>query len=291
MDGIPLAAGGIESINPNDIESIDILKDASATAVYGSRGANGVVLVTTKQGRSGKLSLNYIGTTLVEKMYDRIDMMNSEQYIDFRRDAYRRAGTYPTVPTLQDDERIFGGDQYAWANVQKGWEGGTWNGSQVPTTNWTDMVLKTGISHDHTVSLSGGTDKMKAYASLGYLVQDGTQLGQDFERFNTKVSVELNPVKWLRFGGSINGTFSLQNYGYATTNATGPGNLYFAAQGMLPYAVPFDANGNRINLPGGDINILNPIGEDQYNINERKVLRTLGVLFAEVDIIKGLKYR
>jgi TonB-linked SusC/RagA family outer membrane protein len=291
VDGIPLAAGGIESINPNDIESIDILKDASATAVFGSRGANGVVLVTTKQGKSGKLSLNYIGTTTIENMHDRINMMNSAQYVQFRRDAFRRAGTYPAVPTLADDERIFGGDAYALANIRKGWQNGTWDGNLIPTTNWTDMVLKTGVTQDHTLGVSGGTEKMKAYGSLGYLFQDGTQLGQDFERFNAKFSVELSPVKWFKFGGSINGTYSLQNYGYATSNATGPGNLYFAAQGMLPFAVPFDDNGNRINLPGGDINILNPIGEDKYNVNERKVLRTLGVLFAEVDILKGLKYR
>jgi TonB-dependent starch-binding outer membrane protein SusC len=291
VDGIPLAAGGIESINPNDIESIDILKDASATAVFGSRGANGVILVTTKQGKNGKLSLNYIGTTTIENMYDRIDMMNSGQYIQFRRDAYRRAGTYPAVATQKDDERIFGGDANALANVLKGWQSGTFNADLVPTTNWTDMVLKTGVTQDHTLNVSGGTDKMRAYGSIGYLFQDGTQLGQDFERFNSKFSVELTPVKWFKFGGSINGTYGVQNYGYATSNATGPGNLYFAAQGMLPFAVPFNADGNRINLPGGDINILNPIGEDQYNVNERKVLRTLGVLYAEVDILKGLKYR
>ena len=291
VDGIPLAAGGIESINPNDIESIDILKDASATAVYGSRGANGVILVSTKQGKTGKLSLNYIGTTTIENMHDRMDMMNSGQYITFRRDAYRRAGTYPAVATLKDDERIFGGDAFALANVRKGWESGTFNADLVPTTNWTDMVLKTGVTQDHTLSVSGGTDKMKAYGSLGYLFQDGTQLGQDFERFNSKFSVALTPLKWFRFGGSINGTYSVQNYGFATSNATGPGNLYFAAQGMLPFAVPFNDSGARINLPGGDINILNPIGEDKYNTNERKVLRALGVLYAEVDILKGLKYR
>ena len=291
VDGIPLAAGGIETINPNDIESIDILKDASATAVFGSRGANGVVLVTTKQGKSGKLSMNYIGTATIENMQDRTEMMNSGQYIEFRRNAYRRAGNYPATPTLQDDQRIFGGDANAWANVAKGWVNGTWNGSLVPTTDWTGMTLKTGVTQDHTLNLSGGTDKIKAYGSIGYLFQDGTQLGQDFERFNSKFSVELMPVKWLKFGGSINGTFSLQNYGFATSNVTGPGNLYFAAQGMLPYAVPFDEAGNRINLPGGDINILNPIGEDKYNVNERKVLRTLGVLYAEVNLLKGLKYR
>lgn len=303
VDGIPLpiGGGGLEALNPNDIESIDILKDASATAIYGSRGANGVVLVTTKQGKKGKLSLNYVGTMTVEKMYDRTDMMNSEQYIEFRRDAYRRVkylksdaiatSTYPDVPTIEDDKRIFGVDPYAWANVAKGWANGTWNGSLVPTTDWTGMVLQTGITQDHSINASGGTDKMRTYASFGYLNQDGTQLGQDFKRYSGKFSSELKPVKWFTMGGNLTATYSVQNYGFATTNATGASNLYFAAQGMLPYAVPYDSTGKRINLPGGDINILNPIGEEKYTVNERKVLRLLGSLYAEVNILKGLKYR
>ncbi len=286
VDGIPLAAGGIEAINPNDIETIDILKDASATAIYGSRGANGVILITTKKGKQGSLSLNYVGTTTIENMYDRTDMMNSAQYVKFRRDAYK----YYT-PTRALDSAIFSMDRYAWRNIVKGWQNGTWDGSLVPTTDWTDMVLKTGITYDHNLSASGGTDKLKGYGSFGYLNQGGTQLGQDYERFSGKFSVDVNPVKWFSFGGNITATYGIQNYGYATSNVTGPGNLYFAAQGMLPYAVPYDDDGNRINLPGGDINILNPIGEDKYNINERKVLRTMGSLYAEVNIMDGLKYR
>lgn len=304
VDGIPLAAGGIEAINPNDIETIDILKDASATAIYGSRGANGVVLVTTKRGKAGSLALNYVGTATIENMFDRTEMMNSEQYIEFRRDAYRRitylnkyrgttvAGGYPEgAPSLAADQAIFGGDAIAFENIKKGYQNGAWDGSLVPTTNWTDMMLKTGVTQDHTLSASGGTETLKAYGSFGYLKQDGTQLGQDYQRFTGKFSADVNPVKWFSFGGNVTATFGDQNFGYATSNATGPGNLYFAAQGMLPYAVPFDSNGRRINLPGGDINIVNPVGEDQFNINERKVLRTLGSLYAEVNLLKGLKYR
>lgn len=296
VDGIPLAAGGIEAINPNDIEAIDVLKDASATAIYGSRGANGVVLVTTKKGKTGSFALNYVGTTTVEKMYDRTDMMNSAQYVEFRRAAYRRTNTatkiaYPDVATRAADSNIFSMDPYAWRNIVKGWQNGTWNGDLVPTTDWTGMVLNTGITQDHLLSASGGTEKLKGYGSFGYLNQGGTQKGQDYERYNGKFSVDASPVKWFSMGGSLNATYGVQNYGYATTNATGPGNIYFAAQGMLPYAVPYDDNGNRINLPGGDINIQNPIDEDKYCINLRKVLRTLGNVYGEINIMPGLKYR
>ncbi|RZK21271.1 MAG: TonB-dependent receptor [Pedobacter sp.] len=305
VDGIPLQAGGIEAINPNDIETIDILKDASATAIYGSRGANGVVLVTTKKGKAGRLTLDYVGTATIETLNDRAEMMNSGQYIDFRRDAYRRTaylnsvnGTtttpiynYPIVATQAADREIFKQDPNMLTNLDKGWVNGVFDGSLVPTTDWGDLVTRTGVTQDHVLSVSGGTDKIKAYGSFGYLNQEGTQLGQDFERYSGKLSIEVNPVKWFKMGANLTATYGLQNYGFQAASASGASSIYFAARGMLPLAIPFDANGNRINLPGGDINIQNPVLEADYNINLRKTLRTLGSVFAEVNILKDLKYR
>lgn len=302
VDGVPLNVGSINAVNPNDIENIDVLKDASATAIYGSRGANGVVLITTKKGKNGAINLDYVGTLTVEEIQNRTKMMNSAQYIDFRRDAYRRVKylnpaaaantTYPDNPTMADDQRIFGSDPIAWANVQKGWANGAWDGSLVPTTDWTDMVKQTGITQDHIISVSGGSQKVKAYASFGYLKQKGTQLGQDYTRYSSKFNIEINPTKWFTMGTSITTTYGLQNFGYATSNATGPSSLYAAANGMLPFATPFDTiTGKRINLPGGDINIQNPIGEDKYNINLRKTLNAMGAFYAEVMPINGLRYR
>ncbi|MBO9201859.1 MULTISPECIES: SusC/RagA family TonB-linked outer membrane protein [Niastella] len=300
VDGVPLNFGSIASVNPNDIETVDVLKDASATAIYGSRGANGVILITTKKGKNGQFSLNYVGTVAVEDIKDRQEMMNSAQYIDFRRDAYRRVkylggtGTsYPDDPTIAADKTIFGADPIAYGNVLRGWANGSWDGSLVPTTDWRSMVKQTGVTHDHIISVAGGSQKVRAYASFGYLKQDGTQLGQDFTRYSSKFNIEVNPVKWFTMGTSITTSYGLQNYGFATAaNITGPGSLYAAAQGMLPYAVPFDtATGKRINLPGGDININNPIGEDKYNINLRKTLRAMGAFHIELNPIAGLRYR
>lgn len=301
VDGVPLNFGGINAVNPNDIETLNILKDASATAIYGSRGANGVVLITTKRGKNGKISLDYVGTVTVEQLQDRTEMMNAAQYIEFRRNAYRRvkylnAGaaantTYPDVPTLTDDQRIFGQEPFAWANVQRGWANGQWDPSLVATTDWTGMVQQTGVTQDHTISVSGGSQKVKTYASFGYLNQDGTQIGQDYTRYSAKFNIEINPVKWFTMGSTITASYGIQNFGFSTTNATGPGTIYAAAQGMLPYAVPFDETGKRINLPGGDVNILNPIGEENYNVNQRNTLRTLGAFHIELAPIKGLRYR
>ena len=126
VDGIPLmSTSGIETLNPQDIESIDVLKDASATAIYGSRGANGVILVTTKQGKEGKMSLNYSGTLTVEKLQDYSEMMNSAEYIDWRRWSYYYLNPerYPRgdQPTKENDYEIFLGasDPYAWRNIRK----------------------------------------------------------------------------------------------------------------------------------------------------------------------------
>ena len=220
VDGIPLmSTSGIETLNPQDIESIDVLKDASATAIYGSRGANGVILVTTKQGKAGKMSLNYSGTMTIENLQDYSEMMNSAEYIEWRRWAYyyKEPNKYPRgdEPDKDSDYLIFNGakDPYAWRNIEKGWAGGSWNASAVPTTDWADMVTQTGVTHEHTLSASGGTDKVQGYASIGYLDNEGTVKGQSYTRYTAKVSLNLDPTKWFKMGLNVNGTFSEQQYG------------------------------------------------------------------------------
>lgn len=309
VDGIPLmSTSGIETINPQDIESIDVLKDASATAIYGSRGANGVILVTTKQGKEGKMSLNYSGTLTVEKLQDYSEMMNSAEYIDWRRWSYYYLNPerYPRgdQPTKENDYEIFLGasDPYAWRNIEKGWANGTWNGSLVPTTDWGDMVTQTGITHEHTLSASGGSEKIKGYASIGYLNNEGTVKGQSYTRYTTKFSLDLTPAKWFNMGLNINGTFSEQEYG-SSASVVGsllknmPANLYAASTSLFPYAVPYDDEGNRIDYPGGDDMVKNVANEWNYSENERRMFRAIGSFYAQLDFGKmfepltGLKYR
>jgi TonB-linked SusC/RagA family outer membrane protein len=235
-----------------------------------------------------------------------MEMMNSGQYIEFRRDAYRRTAyrnaflgppntapvyNYPVIATQADDKAIFGQDLLMLENLNKGWVNGVFDGSLVSTTDWGALVTRTGLTQDHVLSASGGTDKIKAYGSFGYLDQEGTQLGQDFERYSGKLSVDLNPVKWFRMGANLTANYSLQNYGFVAASVSGAPYIYAAARGMLPLAIPFDDAGNRINLPGGDVGIQNPVLEDELNINLRKTLRTIGSIYGEVNILKGLKYR
>ncbi len=293
VDGIPLSAGGIDALNPQDIESVDILKDASATAIYGSRGANGVVLVTTKKGHDGKVSLSYNSSVTISQLHDRAEYMDAATYIEYRRNAYRTAGLYPETPTYDDDYRIFdgAGDPTAWGNLTKGWNDGSWDGSQVPTTDWGSMVTRTGITHEHTLSVSGGTRQMQAYGSFGYLQQEGTNKGQDYERYSVKTGVEVQASDWFRMGANITGSWSVQNYGYAGSGSRAANGIYQSAMGMYPHALPYTEEGEWIYLPGAFTNVVNPVEEHKNVIDERQTLRVLGSLFAEIKFAEGLKYR
>lgn len=300
VDGIPLLGTGIENLNANDIESIDILKDASATAIYGSRGANGVILVTTKRGKSGTLSLSYDGSVSFERMYDRAEMMNSSEWLDYSRAARIKAGTYNGATSIskENDLAVYGTDPYAWAQIEKGWAGGTWNGALVPSYDWVSHGLQTALTHEHTVSASGGTDKMQNYLSFGYLKQDGTQPGQQYQRYTAKTSIDITPLEWVKIGASMNVSWGDQEYGYNfRKSVTGASNLYFALQGMLPWTVPYTDDGEYIRNPGGDVNIINPIREADLTRNQRQNLRAFGSLYSDFNIgslvkgLDGLRYR
>ncbi len=297
VDGMVLQTGGIENINPTDIESIDILKDASATAIYGSRGANGVVLVTTKKGKKGRLSLDYAGTTTFEKMYDVTEYMNAAEWLDYAR----LAKTGSTTPNYADDFSRWGSVSASWANIAKGWtqNNTVWEPSLVGEYDWMANGRENALSTEHTLSISGGGENSQGYGSFGYLKQDATQPGQLFERFTSKVSFDASPTKWFQMGTSINIAYTDQDYGYNfTKSVTGAGDYYSALRGMLPWTVPYDENGEYLRNPAaGDINIINPIRELEYNTNQRQALIANAAFYGQFDLgeiytpLKGLRYR
>jgi len=313
VDGIPLVSGGIDNFNPSDIESIDILKDASATAIYGSRGANGVVIVTTKQGKNGKITLNLNSSVKLENLQDNEKMFSAGDYITFRRWAYYYAGLNQATgistnprgdqPTIATDRTFFNatGDPSAFANLMKGWASGTWNGAAVTTTDWRGLVKQQSVTSDNIISVSGGSDRIKAYGSFGYLNNTGTIKGQSFQRYSAKTNIDITATKWLSFGSSINITYAKQQYGQSTRNVgtvgTPAGGLYESARSLFPYAVPYDSAGNRIIFPGGDNSWKNVVDEWNYNIDQRTTIRAFGSLFTQIDFgsifhpLKGLKYR
>lgn len=304
LDGIPLISGGIDNINPTDIESIDILKDASATAIYGSRGANGVVIVTTKRGKTGRFTLSYNTALTTQTLNEAAPQFNAGEFVDYRRWAkyYENPDTFPRgdQPTIANDEAIFSGDVTAFDNILRGWETGTWDGTKLTTTDFTDYVTRTGYTNQHTLSASGGTEKIKAYGSFGYINNTGSVVGQSFERYNANVSIEITPTEWFTFGGNLNSSYSTQEYGQSTTGNVGvsaQSGLYQSARSIFQYTLPYDNEGNRIDFPGGDIAVKTIIDEDLYSQDQRVTLRAFGSFYGQFDFgafgpaLKGLKFR
>lgn len=306
VDGIPLSSGGINNINPSDIESIDVLKDASSTAIYGSRGANGVVIVTTKRGKEGVFTLSLNSAVTLQTLQNNSELMNASEYITFRRWAkhYSNPDVFPRgdQPTVENDFDIFLGsaDPHSWENILRGWENGTWDGSRVRSTDWTDFVTRTGVSNQHTLSASGGTEKMKAYGSLGYLDNLGTVIGQRYKRYTAKISIDIETTDWFSFGGTINASYGVNEYGQSAagrnSNVNGEG-LYDTARGIFAWAVPYDDEGNRIEFPGGDDAVKTVIGEEKFSQDQRVNIRTFGSFYSQIDfgafasVLDGLTYR
>ncbi|SCD19755.1 SusC/RagA family [Proteiniphilum saccharofermentans] len=305
VDGVVLSSGGIESINPRDIESINVLKDASSTAIYGSRGANGVILVTTKRGKSGSFQLNYSGTFTSEKIHDLAPAMSASEYITWRRWAHYNANPsdYSTgnQPSKEQDEIFFSAlDKTAYDNVMKGWSGGSWDSSKVTNTDWTDFVTQTGVTQEHTISAGGGTDRIKSFFSLGYLNNEGTQIGQSFQRYNATMSTDISPTKWFDIGGSINAAWSNQSYGFSRTGQSsnsGPTEIYAAAKQIFNVALPYDDNGEIILTPGNLNGVYTIIDEWTKSNEHRQTLRVLGSFYANIDLgniwnpLEGLSFR
>ncbi len=305
VDGVPLASGGIETINPHDIESIDILKDASSTAIYGSRGANGVVLVTTKRGQVGQMKLNYSGAVTFEKLVDRQPAMTASDYITWRRWAYYNSNpevyTPGDQPTYEQDQSFFSGDPDALANVNQGWVNGQWNGALVSDTQWEDFVTRMGLTQEHTVSASGGSENVQGMVSVGYLNNEGTQMGQSYQRFNFASNVDVKAKPWFKMGAGFNASYAEQKYGYSRTGQSsnsGPTDIYNAAKALPHYTVPYTKSNEIITNPGGSVvNAYTVIDEWTKSNDNRQNFRVLGSFYGLLDFgeiwspLKGLTFK
>ena len=272
IDGVVAQSVGLDMINPQDIESIDILKDASATAIYGARGSDGVILVTTNRGKSGKLTLNYSGTVTAEKIFEKVPFMTAEETLEWRRWARYYAGltdipgNTPNIDVDYAGINIKGISDTAWANILKGWgltleqwnagqKSTTWDPSKMASTDWHQFTDRIGITHEHTLSASGGTDRMKAYVSMGYMNNKGTTIGQEYNRYTFRTSVDVTPLDWFSMGGAINARFGDQEYGVDGSGGASnsvPGSLRAKAEALFAYAVPYDENGNVVMIPDGN---------------------------------------
>jgi TonB-linked SusC/RagA family outer membrane protein len=302
VNGIPLLGrDNINMLNTSDIKSVEILKDASATAIYGSRGANGVVLITTYSGEEGRFSVNYNGSHTVETLQDSREHFTSAEWIDFIRWANYYADTKNNIPadkaTKASDQTLFNMyDRYTFDNVMKGWvDDKTWDGSRVGQTDWADFVIQNGISENHTLSVSGGTQKVTSFASFGFLDQKGTSIGQEYKRYTMNLNTVLKPFNWFELGVRVFGAWSDQEYGQDGTgaaSASGAGSIYESAMKLYPIAIPYDENGERIILPGGQNSVKTVVDELDYSRNRRQILNLMTNTYAQIKLpLDGLSYR
>jgi TonB-linked SusC/RagA family outer membrane protein len=266
VDGIPVN-DAITDINPSDIVSIEVLKDASATAIYGSRGANGVILVTTARGKTGETSVRYNAYYGITDVVRKADVFTGEEFVQYKRDAAAAIGR-----TKEDD--IFT-DPVELEAIQEG-----------RYTDWQDLLIKTGHTQNHELSVLGGSENTKYNVSLGYFNDEGYFLGQDYTRYTTRVNLDQNLGKRIKAGVSLLGSYS-ENNGASY-------NPYQNALTVSPLGVPYDSDGNFIPYPiPSDPTMFNPLASNEKDkfVNLEKRTRVLASLFAEAEIIKGLKYR
>ncbi len=193
IDGL---SGSLTTLNANDIESIEVLKDAASTAVYGSSGANGVIIVTTKSGKEGKAKVNfnaYVGVngwSTVPKVY------STEGFFNLKKLAQKEANAYVS------DEDVFNAEVYqAYLNGE--------------SIDWADALLKTGITQNYSVSVSGGNEKTKAYMSLNYSGEDGQYDNDNYKVYSTNMKIDHQVRNWLSIGANLQGSFTYKNSAYA----------------------------------------------------------------------------
>lgn len=258
LDGIPFA-GNLSDINPSDIKSLDILKDASATAIYGSRGANGVIIITTNRGAEGqKAKFTYNGYYGVKTLFSKFPMMNGEQFTKLRADGQ--------VKKNSDDEA---------------------DGQDV---DWQDRYFETGMVTSHDIGITGGTQHGNYSFGAGYYHEEAVVPGQDFSRFSLRGSVDQKIGNYFKVGFSSNNNYSITNDNNRIFNvlSNSPIAVIYNEDGSEKQWIK-NCDGNEGYVVSADK--INNLG-DKY-ANQRKVYGSYNTLYGEAELpyVKGLKYR
>lgn len=286
VDGVPIDIGGIDYLNTSDIESIEVLKDAATLAIYGARSANGVILVTTKKGKSGDLRINYNAYVGTQAPTNKLDLLNATEYATLRNEMYTNAGQSP----IFSDPSIFG-----------------------TGTDWQDAIMNTNAGvQNHELSVSGGNDRSTFYSSFGYYKQEGviaTEIS-NYDRLNLRLNATHKVNNWLRMGTNI-GYAHIKSMGSLNTNSEYGGPLASAINldpitqlvitdpaiaAQAPYStnpVVLDANGNPYGISSYVAQeMTNPLAYIQTKLgNHGWSDNFVGDAYFEVEPLKGLKIR
>lgn len=258
------AVSPLSTINPNDVESIDILKDASATAIYGSRGANGVIIITTKSGKKGTGKITYEGFTSVQSVYKDLDVMNLRQYATHQNELATLFGN-ELRPEFAHPELLGSG------------------------TDWQDAVYRTASTKSHQISFSAAKDGTNYYLSGGFLDQEGILLGSGLKRYTMRLNLDSKVKDWLKVGANLNAGITNENI---TINQSFTG-LISNTLLQAPDIPVRNIDGTYATAPlnANFTTYFNPVAEALTK--DSKLIRKnfLGNVYAEMSLAKGLKYR
>jgi TonB-linked SusC/RagA family outer membrane protein len=311
IDGIPTYSGNnsavgsvpnnpLANIAPEDIENIEVLKDASATAIYGSRANGGVILVTTKRGKKGQAKLNYdawVGITKPVRLYD---VLNATDYVSLKNEAVKNLNDNRLAATGTRGSNV----EDAFGNIS----------AAAADTRWYDYIYRTGFSNNHNLNFSGGTDKTTYLASVGYSNQKGMLVRNDFRRYTARVNVEHKLFDRVTVGARVNYSNSLNSS--PNSGSVGDGAFGTAGLGRLPLVLPpnispynpdgtFNTSGAGIGA-GPNINpttstatskvpllpgYYNPVVDLQNNYFTSESNQLQGALYADLELVKGLHLR
>ena len=272
VDGLPLD-GLSAQLNPSDIESVEVLKDASSTAIYGSRGANGVIMITTKKGREGKPHVSYNGYYGVQSLRKKIDLINAREYANLQNEANANWNTdNPSLP-----------QKSIWSQTQI-------DSLAAQSTDWQDLVYRNAKVQNHDISVSGGSAGTKYYTSLGYYDQQGIIENSGFKRYSFRTNLEQKISDKLSAAVSL----SLQQSNYSQNNyfnADGNGGVPFTTMVMPPTQGVYDATGKYTIFTGVPWGQTNPyaLSKEEYRFNPS--LRLIGNVSLSYAILNGLKLR
>ncbi len=262
VDGVPFDS--LNDVAPDDIASIEILKDAASTAIYGSRASNGVILVTTKRGIEGKSTINYNAYTTIQTVTRNFNLYDGSQFIDLRREANRNRFTGDYLR----DENIF--SPFELEAIENG-----------EFVNWEDLVLRDAVIQSHSLSFSTGTEKTKVFSSVNYFTQDGIIPGSGYDRGTFKLNLEQQLTDKLTFRGIL-------NYQNATQDQE-TGGLNFTT--ITPLARPFDENNELVKFYlGNSITAVNPLWDQRESIDKSKINLTDVNLNLTYDFTPSLSY-
>jgi len=263
VDGVPVD-GGIMDLNPGDVESVEVLKDASATAIYGSRGANGVILITTQRGYEGPTQFLYSGSHGTQVMTRRLQMMDTRRYAEMKRQAEIHQGTYTT------DQALF--DPFELRALEEG-----------ISTDWQDLIYGSGSQADHQLTVMGGSERTRVSLMGNFTSHDAIAPNNDHTRYAGRLNLDHRALDHLSLGVSAHFSHAITHQGGSFGNAVR----------VSPMAEPWDAEGNLVFLPAGDPFQENPLFDfDRTNHkDQRRRSRLLANIFAEVDLRPDLRYR